>query len=227
MSAGRLPGGIRRGLLGVALVLAVLTAACGDDGEVATTTTTTVAVTTSTAAPIPVATCPGQRSERSDDWTLYRLEAEYMFLHPADWTVAAPAIIPAGDAFHADTLAEAGVGPEAEVSVLTVAGPSPSGVPGVHLVTLTGVTSPLEVLYARQEAHVVSTSSTDLREVLDAGVSGCLGDEPALGLVLLYDYSVVHVWSAVRAGTLYVFLLVAEDQTQVEVLDEVLRSWAW
>ncbi|MBW3666550.1 MAG: hypothetical protein KY394_03035 [Actinobacteria bacterium] len=226
-------------------LLAVFAAACGSGGEGATPSTdtsstsatettsaeTTTAETTTGETGTAAESCPAeQRSALSDDWEYLKFtdlfSSDFLFFLPPDWVDQPPASFPAGDAFHPDNLSEAGLDPDATVQPIAVT--HPSQLPGVSLLTLTEVTSPLHVVYARQEDHIRAGTGTDVQEILRTGMRTCLGGQTAMGLELLLDGDIyTQAWTTVRAGTLYQFVLVAEDEAQADVLDEILRSWAW
>ncbi|MCA1736853.1 MAG: hypothetical protein LC739_12330 [Actinobacteria bacterium] len=236
--------------------MALLVAACGgSSGESTTTvestvteatsatTTTTVAETTvpeesSTTIATATTTVDGQcetddPTSLSADWVVHESESGFEFSYPSEWEdVTGQAVVTAGEIVDSETLAEAGISEDEQIFYDIVRDPA-----GINLTvsSLEGVTTPLEVIYDRQESVTAGISA--VQEILNTGLEACADGERALGLDFLFnapraDTGVEatfyqHTWLVLHEETLHLVQILSLDEADGRLIDEALRTWQW
>lgn len=159
------------------------------------------------------------------------ITGDLTFSLPRGWTDESGDIGADADSFLApETLAEIGLTGDEPAPVDNYNDPETGD--SILVFRFEGVTSTLEELFARQEALLSAPKSN---EVLETGLSACVGGEAALGLHLgskEETFPRQQVWYVVeRDGSLYFVALDAflDDNGAIDtdVLAEVLRTWRW
>jgi hypothetical protein len=228
---GLIPARVAAGA--VALLVIVAFAACGDDAEEPVAETPEPVEEPAEPpeeAPVDAEACvPEEPTSDSAGWQEHSA-AGFSFSRPPEWEDLSgvvslnPATLVAPETFQ-----ETGMGDDDRIEADFVR--DPAGFPNLSVMRLDGVTSPVEVVYEREEARYGGLA--EVQEILTTRIPTCVAGEEGVGLDfhsaangddLVYQKN----YYVVRNGALYILQVLGDDQAaHSPLLDEVVRTWHW
>lgn len=228
---------MRRNLQVSLITFVMATAACGGGDE----PPPPQAAPSTTAAPSPSPTLVDTTCEvepatsLSATWQTHQgQDGGFSFSYPGNWEdLTGQVTYEADELISEDTLTEAGVDPNTQVSADLVR--DPSGEANLTVVQVEGVVASTDVAYQRQATRVEELPAVE--QVLGSELAACAGGEPVLGIDFLFTAPRADTgeeqtfyqrsYFFVHESTLYATQILAVDAGAGEILEEAIRTWQW